>query len=400
MTWHTIIFFVSALAAGAALGTSSYVVFLALVGKFLARKSGVCKLDGVPRTRFLVLIPAHNEEQGIGPTLESFQLQQYPGSLMRVVVVADNCNDRTASVVRSAGFECWERNDSAAPGKGQALRWALDQAKSEDCDAVAFVDADTRVEPKFLFEMDREIQSGASGVQVWYEFELADQSYFSLLTYASKRAENTLFWKPRERFSWMGFIVGNGFCLKREVLKRIPWEAYTIVEDVEYSMQLAVRGVRVKFVEGTSVISRATRHAKDAAPQRLRWASGTFRVMASYVPGLISRAFETGSLKLLEMALALIMTSRMFLLYMICLSIPGCFLSGDTAGSFYLRCAVAASSILLCIYAALVLSEIPNYRGSRLRSFLALPCYLIWMLLIHAAAAVGLQRGVWARTTR
>lgn len=400
MTWHSLVFLTSSLAAGAALGASSYVVFLAIVGRSFKHKSGVPVAKGVPRTRFLVLIPAHNEEKGIGPTLESFRMQSYPAALTRLVVVADNCKDATATVVRSAGFECWERNSPAAPGKGQALRWALDQAESEDCDAVAFVDADTRVDGKFLFELDRQIQSGVSGIQTRYEFELADQSYFSLLTYASKRAENTLFWRPRERFARMGFIGGNGFCLKREVLKRIPWEAYTIVEDVEYSMQLAMRGVRVKFLEGTYVVSRATRRAKDAAPQRLRWASGTFRVMANYVPILIRRAFETSSLKLLEMALALILTSKMFLIYMICLAIPGCFLSGNTVGNFYLRCAVAASILFLSIYAALVLSEVPHNGGSRLRSFITLPCYVMWMLLIHVAAAFGLQRGVWARTTR
>lgn len=400
MTWHSLVFLTSLLAAGAALVASSYVVFLAIVGRSSKYESGISQAEGVPRTHFLVLIPAHNEEEGIGPTLESFRMQDYPAALLRVVVVADNCKDATATVVRSAGFECWERNSTANPGKGQALRWALDQVESEDCDAVAFVDADTRIDGKFLFELDGQIQNGVSVIQTRYEFELADQSYFSLLTYASKRAENTLFWRPRERFSWMGFIGGNGFCIKREVLKRVPWEAYTIVEDVEYSMQLAMRGVRVKFLEETSVVSRATRRAKDAAPQRLRWASGTFRVMASYVPRLIRRSFETRSFKLLEMALALSLTSRMFLIYLICLAIPGCFLLGNTVESFYLRCAVAASILFLCVYAALVLSEVPSYRGSRLRSFITLPCYLIWMLLIHVAATFGLQRGVWARTTR
>jgi 1,2-diacylglycerol 3-beta-glucosyltransferase len=401
MSPHAMLFLFTASVAGLALAGTSYVVSLAVVGMaWKPRKESAVVLEP-PTTRFLILIPAHDEEQGIGPTLESLRLQNYPESLRRVIVIADNCNDRTAALVREMGFECWERTEPSARGKGQALRWALDQlASGSSTDAIAFIDADSRVHPEFLAAMDVEIRGGAAAVQGRYEFEVSDSSYFSLLTFASKRAENVLFWRPRERFGCMGFIVGNGFCVSRKILERVPWEAYSIVEDVEYALQLALRGIRVRFVESAQVVSRGTRRTSDAAPQRLRWASGTFQVMIKYVPQLLRSGTRRGSYRLLEMALALTLTSRFFLVYLVLAASAGSLLLGTAGSGYSLRIMVFASILLLSAYVAMVLAQIPSVRGGRVRALVMLPFYLCWMLLVQVAAALGRRRSVWVRTTR
>ncbi len=77
-----------------------------------------------PTTRFVVLIPAHNEEQLIGETLASAALD-YPADLYRVHVVADHCTDDTAKIVRDRGAEVHELDTPEGGGKGPALRWLL-----------------------------------------------------------------------------------------------------------------------------------------------------------------------------------------------------------------------------------------------------------------------------------
>ena len=54
-----------------------------------------------------ILIPAHNESTGIVQTLLSVKAQLTPN--IKVLVVADNCNDDTAAVARSYGVEVIER---------------------------------------------------------------------------------------------------------------------------------------------------------------------------------------------------------------------------------------------------------------------------------------------------
>src|SRR5581483_7154647 len=53
--------------------------------------------------RFLILIPAHDEELLIDACLDSLSALDYPPGSVDVVVVADNCTDATADRARRAG---------------------------------------------------------------------------------------------------------------------------------------------------------------------------------------------------------------------------------------------------------------------------------------------------------
>src|SRR5580704_15791323 len=82
-------------------------------------------IPGVPRTppatsRFLFLIPAHNEETLIEECVRSVLAMDYPRDRVTVVVLADNCSDRTAIRARACGVECWERVDPVLRGKPRA----------------------------------------------------------------------------------------------------------------------------------------------------------------------------------------------------------------------------------------------------------------------------------------
>src|SRR6184192_3280942 len=59
--------------------------------------------------RVAVLIPAHDEAMVIGATLRTLMPTVPPGG--RVLVVADNCSDSTASIARECGADVLERHD-------------------------------------------------------------------------------------------------------------------------------------------------------------------------------------------------------------------------------------------------------------------------------------------------
>ena len=48
--------------------------------------------------RFMAIIPAHNEENVIGPLVESLKKQKYPKECYDIYVIADNCTDKTAQL--------------------------------------------------------------------------------------------------------------------------------------------------------------------------------------------------------------------------------------------------------------------------------------------------------------
>jgi cellulose synthase/poly-beta-1,6-N-acetylglucosamine synthase-like glycosyltransferase len=129
----------------------------------------------LPAARIVALIPAHNEEVGIAATVRSL-LAQTPAP-ERVIVMADNCTDRTVEVARAAGAEVHETVGNTAKKAGalnQGLR--AHTADLADTDFIVCMDADGALEPGFLAQAlrifeERENLGGLSGAVVAREPE-------------------------------------------------------------------------------------------------------------------------------------------------------------------------------------------------------------------------------------
>jgi glycosyltransferase involved in cell wall biosynthesis len=74
---------------------------------------------GKTRDRVGVLIPAHNEEEMLSETIAKIQPQLRSGDWL--LVVADNCSDRTEAIAKSLGADVSVRTDPMNRGKGFAL---------------------------------------------------------------------------------------------------------------------------------------------------------------------------------------------------------------------------------------------------------------------------------------
>ncbi len=108
--------------------------------------------------RVTVLIPAHNEEYSLPVTLGALSEQTRPPD--RVIVVADNCTDRTADVAREMGHEVFETVNNTHK-KGGALNQVLAQLLpvSESKDVILVMDADTSLGPRFVEVAARNLES-------------------------------------------------------------------------------------------------------------------------------------------------------------------------------------------------------------------------------------------------
>jgi biofilm PGA synthesis N-glycosyltransferase PgaC len=109
----------------------------------------------------VALLPAHDEEAALPAALASLAAQTRRPD--RVVVVADNCTDRTEAVACAAGAEVFRTVDNPHKKAG-----ALNQALAvllpalDDDDLVLVMDADSLLDPGFL-EAARAKLDGSSG---------------------------------------------------------------------------------------------------------------------------------------------------------------------------------------------------------------------------------------------
>ena len=88
-----------------------YLLVLALAFGLRDRRGSASERNAA--SRLIVLVPAHDEEALVGRCIRSLLEQNYPRTLYRVVVVADNCTDGTAAAARSAGALVLERRSQA-----------------------------------------------------------------------------------------------------------------------------------------------------------------------------------------------------------------------------------------------------------------------------------------------
>ena len=253
---------------------------------------------------FVLLVPAHDEEAGIAETVASLRALDYPPHRRRIIVVADNCNDATASVAARAGADVWERRDEAKRGKGYALAWAIDRALSTaEVDAICVIDADCVAAPNLLRALAARLRAGAKAVQAAYIVANPEQSSASALRYAGFALVNFVAPLGRDQLGLSAGLLGTGMAFRRELLERAPWSAFSYAEDREQHMHWVAGGERVAFAPETHVASPMPTRFSDSTSQQSRWDSGRLHLLVTLTPRLLARALRRRDRAALDCAL-------------------------------------------------------------------------------------------------
>ena len=342
--------------------------------------------------RLAIVVPAHDEEAIISRCVKSVSgLTPLDGLRTTTVVVADNCADETADRARDAGARVMIRVDAERRGKGFALQYAFEQLMTEGYDAILVVDADSLIDPNALLEIVPMLDLGADGVQIKYTVLDVRSSLRARLMKVAFMAFNVLRPRGRERLGLSVGILGNGFALSRPTLEAVPYDAHSIVEDLEYHLRVVRAGRRIAFAGRTAVRSAMPSGGQNAVAQRARWEGGRLHTILQNVPSL-GREVAAGNWKLLEPLMELLLWPLAFhvSLLLIILAIP------FVPGRIY-ACA-ALMLVILHVSAAIVVG------GGDVRDFAALmaaPFYLVWKLVNAPAILRSARRGApWVRTAR
>jgi hypothetical protein len=268
-----------------------------LLGLLLAARSERRRLAPAPAAppsdqppRLVVLVPAHDEAEVIGPTLAALTAAEYPAAARRLIVVADNCGDGTAALAYAAGTEVWERHDDQQRGKGFALAWALERLFAEDdpFDGVVFVDADCVVSPNILAAVGQRLGAGTRALQVDYRAANPGDSSAAALRFAGFAVGDTVRFLGKSRLGLSCGLVGTGMAFSRPLLERIPWTTTGLVEDGEFHMRLVLAGERVEFAAEASVSQAVPTTHRGGSSQQERWEMGKLQLIRAWSGRLLA----------------------------------------------------------------------------------------------------------------
>lgn len=353
------------------------------------RKPATCA-DAEKQIRLAVVIPAHNERDAIGACLDSI-LADNRTVRAAIVVVADNCTDETAAIARGRGAEVLERFSSGQRGKGFALDHAFRLLAARRYDAYIIVDADSVVAPGFLAAFRDAFAGGAAAAQCAYLVSNRDGGVPTRLQDLALRAFNQLRPRGRDRLGLSAGILGNGFGLRRTTLECVPYNAHSVVEDLEYHLALVAHGCRVEFVESTAVYGAMPASGKGRVTQRARWEGGRLRMLREHAPRLAASLLR-GQLSAAEPLLDLLLLPLGF-------HAPALAIAMCAASPLFRGFGIAGLAILLLHVAAAVLRG-PSVRHD-LRALVAAPAYILWKLRhLPATVAASASRAAWVRTER
>ena len=349
--------------------------------------------------KFVVVVPAHNEEAQIATTVQSLKAVDYPPELFEVLVVADNCTDATAARAQEAGARVLQRTNEQLRGKGYALEYAFETILADtSVDAAVVVDADTVVSRSLLRAFAARLERGFLAVQAEYGVRNPDASWRTRLMAVALGMFHRLRSLGRERMEVSAGLRGNGMCFATKLLREHPHKAFGLVEDVEYGIAIGLHGVRIAYADEAQVYGEMVSSAAASQTQRQRWEGGRMQLLREKLPQLLGRAIAERNFMLFDLAMDLAIP-------------PLSYLGLGVAVGVVLEAVIwlthapgLGGTILWAINAACLLAYV--FRGAQLsrlgaKAALALlyaPIYVIWKIVLMLKP--GRKNQAWIRTQR
>lgn len=358
------------------------------------------------KRNFAIVIPAYNEEENIRQTLRGLFDVNYDSSKFDIIVVADNCTDRTGEIARKEGARVMVRNNPDQRGKGYALRWCFDQLiatkAKHDFDAVVVIDADTYVSENMLEVMNKYMEKGASVVQGYLTVNSKPNIWTSEIIRIGFTLYNYVRPMARRGLGFPAGLRGNGMCFSLDVLEKVPWDAYSLTEDLEYGIKLLLNDINVIFAPEAIGYNVVPEDAKNAESQRERWEIGRYPVLKNYAGTLLKESIKRRSFSIFDTLIDLVtppvVNMMMFTVFM--------------AGVSYLLIATGVQDSLiftqlwltilgLGIFHALMGLYAAKAEWSVYRSLFYVPRYALWKLYIYFKVLLVKGRTTeWIRTSR
>jgi cellulose synthase/poly-beta-1,6-N-acetylglucosamine synthase-like glycosyltransferase len=387
---------VAVAAAAGALLVPSAVLCVESLSALLPRRAEPDR-SGERRPRMAILMPAHDEEAGIRMTVTALRAELAPGD--RLLVIADNCTDRTAERAREAGAEVAERTDPERRGKGFALSFGANILREDPPEVVLVMDADCRVEQGTLAELAKLAHRSGRPVQAVYLMHPPEREGLSSVSAFAFLVRNLVRPSGLKRLGMPCQLTGTGMAFPWELYRDAPATESFLVEDLLMGHELALRGRAPILCDDVQVGSDFPTGEAASLKQRRRWEHGELSILLGTAPRLLAKGLLRGEPGLVALALDAAVPPLAFLVL----------LQGATTAAGVTLAMVGGSSVPLVLSlggAALLgvglsAAWVAHGRDVLPLSDLAkIPRYVLWKLPLYATFLKKGAHSEWERTER
>lgn len=360
---------------------------------FRSRRSG--SGGTVARQRLLVLVAAHDEELLISDAVRSMVGMRREHCDFDLIVVADNCGDRTAELAEAAGARVFERRDLTRIGKPWALQYAMGRVPLEQYDAVVIVDADTIVDPGFVDAFARRGPLRTKAVQSYCAISNERDSWLTLLgaLLVSVRYD----WQYEiKRRAGLNCPIGNGWCVGTGLLARAGWAPESLTETWELYTRYTVVGAQVDFARDALMRGQEAATLRQGAIQRRRWQAGKLVVFARYWRRVLKS--RIGWRQKLDTFGELAAPGPVLHASLV-LPIAVAFATSPSTIARSIALLMFGSLLPILLWTAVALVRHPQ-RFRLLGALARIPGYAVWRVWVGALAFATARSGVWYRSPR
>ena len=342
--------------------------------------------------KFLAIIPAHNEEAVVGNLIESLQKQNYPKNKYDIIVIADNCTDKTKDVAQSYGVKIFERHeeDPAKRTKGDALRLLLNTLLSDpkmDYDAFCVFDADNIVDPNFITAMNKHLCQGEEVVQGYRDIKNPTDSWIASGYAIFYWTMNRFYHLARYNAGLSPLINGTGFMVKFDAIRPTGWNTNTLTEDIEFSLKRIIQGKRLGWATDAVVYDEQPVKFKPSWSQRSRWTIGHIQCLHEYTKPLAKAASTNKTLMNFDGLLYMLGSIPMFVITILLLVLNAIsyLFNGMTTPDFIMNIVrYIVPTFLLPILTAIIIMVIDKKPIKKMwKGLLMYPIFLGSWLLIN-----------------
>ncbi len=349
------------------------------------------------RPRLAVLMPAHNESTVIADTLATIMPQLLAGD--RVLVVADNCSDDTATLAQTVGAQVAQRFNDERRGKSYALAFGMEVLREDPPEVVIIIDADCRVQAGSLDALAQAVavfDAPAQALDIMYANEQSGvRQRIAAFAWVVK---NQVRATGMARLGMPCPLMGTGMAFPWHIISRMEMATGALAEDMLLGAELVTAGHAPVFCPSACVTSEFPVSEQATHTQRQRWEHGHLSMIVEHAPALLKKVLKRADIKglffVLDMMVPPLALQTMLMLLGVVVTALFALLGYGSVPlqMMLLSMALFASALMLAWhrYARGVIS---------LRQAMQIPFYIVSKLTVYVTYLFSREKA-WVKTKR